>query len=480
VYCQLETLRHCLPPSVRLILGELPETLDETYERVLREIHKTNREHALRLLQCLTVAIRPLRVDELAEVLAVDFNAVRLGEIPKLNPNWRWEDQHDAVLFTCSSLIAIVDEDGSQVVQFSHFSVKEFLTSERLAISSGDISRYHIVLEPAHTILAQACLGVLLRLDNRIDETNSEDTPLVGYAAQHWVEHAQFENVSSRIRDAMEYFFDVDKPHWTAWLRLNDIDYPGSWFSRPIKGRGSPLYYASLCGFYHLVEYLVAKHPQDLTTEGGQMKTPLVAALVRKHLRVAELLLQNGADINGRCIGKWTPLYIASSLGFMDVAQWLVNHGADVNPQEDDLSAPVIVASWNGYFNIVQMLLDHNADINARNNHGVGALHAAAYPTRRNKLDTIQLLVECGIDVNARDNNGSTPLHGSLSLGRAPSVESIRLLVNYGANIDAENNGGKTALQMASSKGYQEIVEFLSVNGAKRMEDEDKRSSLSI
>jgi hypothetical protein len=78
-YCQLEALRHCLPPSVRRILKGLPETLDETYERVLREINKANREHAHRLLQCLTVAIRPLRVEELAEVLAIDFDSPAHG-----------------------------------------------------------------------------------------------------------------------------------------------------------------------------------------------------------------------------------------------------------------------------------------------------------------------------------------------------------------------------------------------------------------
>jgi hypothetical protein len=47
------------------MLEELPETLDETYERILRDINKANRVHAHRLLQCLTVAIRPLRVAEL-------------------------------------------------------------------------------------------------------------------------------------------------------------------------------------------------------------------------------------------------------------------------------------------------------------------------------------------------------------------------------------------------------------------------------
>jgi phosphate uptake regulator len=64
---------------VARILEELPETLDETYERVLREINKANREHARRLLQCLTVALRPLRVEELAEVLAIDFDAPAHG-----------------------------------------------------------------------------------------------------------------------------------------------------------------------------------------------------------------------------------------------------------------------------------------------------------------------------------------------------------------------------------------------------------------
>ncbi|KAI9432171.1 hypothetical protein H4582DRAFT_1821453, partial [Lactarius indigo] len=155
VFCQLEILRHCFPSSVLSILDELPKSLDETYERILREISRANRDHAYRLLQCLTVAVRPLRVEELAEVLAVDFNA-RGG--PKLNADWRWEDNEEAVLSACSSLVAVIMDGDSRVVQFSHFSVKEFLTSNRLASCPGEESRFHIRLESAHTILAQASL----------------------------------------------------------------------------------------------------------------------------------------------------------------------------------------------------------------------------------------------------------------------------------------------------------------------------------
>jgi hypothetical protein len=62
----------------------------------------------------------PLHVEELAEVLAVDF----ADGIPHLKPSWRWEDHEQAFFTSCSSLIAVVDTGGSRVVQFSHFSVK--------------------------------------------------------------------------------------------------------------------------------------------------------------------------------------------------------------------------------------------------------------------------------------------------------------------------------------------------------------------
>jgi hypothetical protein len=221
VFCQLETLRQCLPQSVRRTLNELPESLDGTYERVMMEIKRANQSHAYRMLQCLTVANRPLSVAELAELLAFDFDEAK-GGIPKLNSNWRWEDHEQAVLSTCSSLVTVVPNDGSPIVQFSHFSVKEFLMSDRLATSRRDISQYHISLVDAHTVLAQASLAVLLRdpdVNGHVDSA-----VLAGYAAEHWMTHARVENVASQVRDGMEDLFDPDKPYFEAWVQLHDID----------------------------------------------------------------------------------------------------------------------------------------------------------------------------------------------------------------------------------------------------------------
>ena len=219
-------LQHCFPQSICRCLNELPESLDETYERVLKEIGIANRDLAHCVLQCLTVAIRPLRVEELAEFFAFDFGGTE-GMTPKLNKDWRWEDRQRAVLSACSSLITLVDNGYSRVIQFSHFSVKEFLTSERITVFKGHASQFHIRPEAAHTTLAQACLGTLLQLDGswKSYEVNSI-LPLAEYANQNWVEHAQFGDVSSRIEHGLRCLFDSAKPHFAAWVQLRDIDVP--------------------------------------------------------------------------------------------------------------------------------------------------------------------------------------------------------------------------------------------------------------
>jgi hypothetical protein len=143
-------------------------TLDETYERILMEIPEEKWNHAHRLFQCLIVCFRPLRVEELGDVLAVRFESDTTAD---LVTGWRPDDTEDAILSACSSLIAVVKVDVSPIVQFAHFSVKEYLTSNRLAMAQArSVSRYHIPAETAHKILAQACLSTLLRLDEDIDK----------------------------------------------------------------------------------------------------------------------------------------------------------------------------------------------------------------------------------------------------------------------------------------------------------------------
>ena len=515
VFCQLETLRHCLPPSVRCTLDELPEFLDETYKRILKEIKKPNLHHARRVLQCLVVAIRPLRVSELAEVLAVDFGD---EGIPKLNPNWRWEDQEQALLSSCSSLIAIVESDESRIVQFSHFSVKEFLTSERLATSIGNISRYHIVLEPAHTILAQACMSVLLRSDDRFEEGRTgNSSPLARYAAEHWVTHAQDGKLSSCLQRGIEYLFDASKPYFSAWLQLHDLDTRprfGSTFDliTPSKSDATPLYYAALCGFQDLVEHLVVKEPKDVNATGGHYVTPLIAALAGRHFQTAKLLRDKGAHPNVE--RNNTPLHSAAFYGDVEMVQVLLKYEADVNAQAFAGRTPLDYASEGFYFGattnialslskVARLLLEHGADVNARSNHHDIPLHFAA---KYGRVEVVRVLLEhvanLGMEdddgktaiqavseyVNARDSDGQTPLHFA---SRGPSMEGpnialslssvARLLLEHGADVNARGDDHSTSLHVAVQYGRAEVVRVLLEHGANvAAKDQDGKTASQL
>src|SRR6266702_392227 len=462
VFCQLETLRQCLPQSVLRTLNELPESLDETYERVVMEIKKANQVHAYRMLQCLTVAVRPLSVAELAELLAFDLDVAK-GGIPELNSDWRWEDHEQAVLSTCSSLVTVVPDHGSPVVQFSHFSVKEFLMSDRLAMSTRDISQYYVSLEDAHTVLAQACLGALLRDP---DVKNRADTaPLVRYAAEHWVTHAQVENVASRVRNGMEYLFDPDKPYFEAWVQLHDVDHI-SYYSGNMpdpEPEARPLYYAALCGFHELVEHFTLKYQQYASARGGHCGTALHSASSAGHLQVVRSLLRHGIGVNVQGDANGTPLLFASRSGHRDVVQCLLEHGADVGLLDDRHNTPLTWAAYDGHIDVVTVLLHHNADVNSQDSNGRTPLHDAIWGDSSAKGDcprVVRLLLEHGADTNARDTRQRTPLH-LVSMGQS-NLDVARILLEYGADIDAEGEKGRTPLQVASAHGQSEIARWLS------------------
>jgi ankyrin repeat protein len=467
VFCQLDALRHCFPPNLRQYLNELPDTLDETYERILNGISKAQKDNAHRLLQCLTIAVRPLRVEELAELLAFDFQALTAGGIPTLKEDWRWDDEEGAVLSTCSSLIGVVRNGDSRVVQFSHFSVKEYLTSPRLAQSPhGELSRFRIDLEPAHTVMVQACLATLLQQDGQAGNSDANGSPLVKYAAQHWVDHAQFDEVSSRVRDGTDDLFDSSKSHFAAWLEVHDIDkYWPSFSPSPREDVGSPLYYAAFCGFYDLVERLIMQHPEKVNARGGRMLAPVLAAFYNRHLDVANLLYRHGAAVDVQGDFESTPLYAASFSGQVDIMQWLLDHGADINAVGCNRFTPLSGAAHGMHLEAVQVLLEHNADINLQGNRGETPLYwILSHCYRKDKfVEMVQRLLEHGADPNICDNNHATPLHQASFHGL---LEAARLLLRYGAKVDEKDGDGKTPFQVAESNEHDELMKLLVEHGA--------------
>ena len=321
----------------------MPATLDETYERTLREIKETKWESARRLLVCVTVASRPLRVEELAEILAFDF---KLGAIPKFREDWRPKNPVEAVLSACSALLSVVNVktslETSRVVQFSHFTVKEFLTSSRFAEKHDNISRrYHISMSPSHAFVAQACLGVLLHLDKNITSRSMAEFPLAEYAARYWFEHARFEGVSQHAEEGMKQLLDRTKPHLSIWLWIYDPTLPYRERCKraeaPSPSRGTPLHYAACCGLRDMAKILAIEHPQDVNSQSvDDASSPLHLASRGGHVDLARMLVEHGADVSAQKKDGSTVLHLASESGHVDVSRMLVERGGDVSAQKKD------------------------------------------------------------------------------------------------------------------------------------------------
>ncbi len=381
-----------MPPSIRKALNELPITLDDTYERILQDIPREKSQHARRLFQCMVAAYRPLRVEELAEIFTIDFGP---NDAPNLVGGWRPENPEEAVLSTCSTLIAIIiDDEGSEIVQFSHFSVKEFLTSDRLQTSDvGDIRLYHVALEPAHAILARACVVVLVQLDEKMDEEHFETIPLTSYAARNWWMHAQFEDVELRIQDSLMYLLKPKKPRFWRWFSIPDAAHVLPCEVVQGSDNMTPLYCAVFCGLSRLAKHLIVTHAEDVNAKCDKGRSPLHAASRGGYVDSTRILLNHGAHVNALNNMNWTPLHSASYRGYVKVAQLLLEHEADLNARTTNHETPLYLASRGGHLEIVQLLLDHGADVNARTRCDRTPFQAAT----RNKFDVVaQLLLERG------------------------------------------------------------------------------------
>jgi ankyrin repeat protein len=464
VDCQVVHICDCIPARIRYALAELPETLDETYERTLREIKKANWEFAHRMFQFVSVASRPLYVKELADLLAFDFEA---ASIPKFYEDWRLENPADAVLSTCSTLLAIVNDRGFPVIQFSHFSVKEFLTSTRLAEATDIISRrYHVSMIPAHTLVTQACLGILLHLDKDVTSDSLKDFPLAEYAAEHWVDHARFEDVSRNVEDGMKQLFDPSKPHLAicVWI-YNTPVHTRKRMTRnktPLPLPRTPLHYAASWGLHSAIDFLIIEHSQDVCSRDSESTdnvTPLHLASRNGHVKAACKLIECGADLTARNNDEWAPLHLASKWGQVDVARILIERGADVTAQNNDGWAPLHLASERGQVDVSRMLIERGADLTAQNNDGWAPLHLAS---EMGRVDVARVLIERGADLAAQDNDGDTPLHLTLYWGQ---VDIARMLVERGA-LSAQNNDGWTPLHLASERGQVDVARMLIERGA--------------
>ncbi|KFZ24288.1 hypothetical protein V502_01228 [Pseudogymnoascus sp. VKM F-4520 (FW-2644)] len=470
--CQMDTLGECRSRlALRTALKTLPTTLDETYERILCAISDKDSEYAIRILQWLAFSSRPLSVEELAEVAAINVERETAFDRDEV-----LEDPME-VLDICMSLVSVVMTEGpslsepsrhlSTTVTLAHYSVQEYLVSMRICQSHA--TRYSMRPAACHSYIAKGSIGYLLQFEKGLfdafesAEHVQQDYTLAQYSAKHWIIHTcNGEEDDNHLSYLFMKFLSTGDGAYLNWLRLYDPDEEG-WrtpnFRRELDSCPNPLYYASLSGLANTACRIV-QEGANVNAQGGYYGNALQAASSGGHNKIVEVLLSKGADVNVQGGVYGNALQVASSRGHNKVVEVLLSKGADVNAQGGADGNALQVASSGGHDKVVEVLLSKGADVNAQGGYYGDALYTAS-SGGHDKI--VEMLLSKGADVNAQGGEDGNALYAASSGGHDKIVE---VLLSKGADVNVQGGVYGNALQVASSGGHNKIVEVLLSKGA--------------
>ncbi|KAI1439483.1 hypothetical protein F5Y02DRAFT_425549 [Annulohypoxylon stygium] len=452
VSCQLDVLKNCLNyRSVQEALTSLPTTLDETYARILANVPQEHQSYTTRILQFLTYSERPLRIEE-----AVDAIAVEPANKPRFDPENRMPIPREISIY-CSSLVLVTRRETNDQtvteVQLAHFSVKEYLTSDRLDNEiATDLSEI-----AARSSIAEVSLAYLLELNHSLKPREiMQSYPMAKYAAQYWTDHAVIAVDSKTELQSLALKLFTCKESFETCYQLYKLDQP--WNDRYLQPP-SALYYASLGGLIYSVQMLLDKGA-DMNAQGGFYGNALQAASYGGHEKIVQMLLDKGADMNAQGGFYGNALQAVSEGGHEKIVQMLLDEGADVNAQGGEYDNALLAASYGGHEKIVQMLLDKGADVNAQ-----GGVHSNALQvvSEGGHEKIVQMLLDKGADVNAQGGEYGNALQAA-SYGGHEKI--VQMLLDKGTDVNAQGGFYGNALQAASYGGHEKIVQMLLDKGA--------------
>ena len=230
----------------------------------------------------------------------------------------------------------------------------------------------------------------------------------------------------------------------------------------PIKGKGvQPLIGAVSHGDYLKVAQLLVEKGANVNLPDIYGNHPLSAAAMVCNLKGVDFLISNGANPNTQDgAGLTAPLYFAASSDYCETTtEYLLNHGAQVDIRTFAGRTALHQAVSQRAIKIIEVLFAHNADPNARDNYDYSPLNLAI---QYGQLDLAKLLIEHGANVNmGTGRDEETPLQQATC---THNIGLVKLLIAHGAEINAVSKTGMTSLLCA--RGQNDLTDFLLEHGA--------------
>lgn len=502
---QLKYLFNFLSQPRKLLkaLAELPSKVEGVYENILRcisEGQESDRDLAMRTIAWVyhtanTPGARPLRMEELADLLLVDTGDIDLEDQYRSSP-------HDIVYY-CRDLVVHNEESG--VVAFNHFTVHDFLRTYEGLPPISDLAKSCLTYlsfsefekgrcadkEAFEKRIQKYKAGVFVAKFWGFYARAAEDLPdmreaickllssenkvssmlqMAGYdPSLGWEEfNAYFDGETilhilaktqlvSMCRDYLDGKLILDDKYEhlsictdsrnSSQVLRNELD-----VNPKSKSGTIPLHYAAAHGNKELVMMFLVKGA-DVNAINDDGWTPLQAAIQSKNNDVVAALLDHGADVHksgGKA--KLTALHYAASVGIKEIVLALLEKGADVHVQADDGWTALHYAALSADRDVVMLLLERGADIHAKATDGFTVLHSAAL---HGDKEVVRTVLDRGADIHARADQGATPLHCAAF---QPDKDVIAILLKEGADLHAQSDLGWTALHNAVSTGNKDVA----------------------
>jgi ankyrin repeat protein len=212
------------------------------------------------------------------------------------------------------------------------------------------------------------------------------------------------------------------------------------------------------------VAELLLERGTDANAYDSDDWSPLHSASNNGKPEIVQVLLAHGAKVDAENDLGETPLHLVrqgkygSQFG-VRVAQLLLNSGADVNARDKRYWTPLLSASYYGRREVAQVLLDHGAIAKVEDNQGKTPLHQlsqGSFESEEAGGHIAELFLERGVSANAQDENRETPLHVASRCGR---LEIVRVLLGHASVKNARSRtSSHLGFEGAFSPQYLNIV----------------------
>ena len=364
--------------EVQETLNTIPQGLPAIYSRMLLQIEESQRSSAIQILHWVTMAVRPLTLQELAAAINVQPSRHLSVE----------QGIHDRITL-CKPFLELHENE----VSFVHQSARDYLLRPE-ADQNPILEEFRIKPQKAHLELARKCLSYIS------DTSWSEQSLLSNYAVLYWPEHA---------RDCCTHageLLDVSLPFFQDKSSLRR-----KWNQSYSKEKRSPpldlLHAASYFGIVAWVETFLKKKKFSFSNPAKRKdkeygRTPLSWAAGNGHGAVVKLLLEAKADVDSKDNFGQTPLSWAAESGHEAVVKLLLATGnVDVDSKDIFCQTPLSWAAESGHEAVVKLLLaTGNVDVDSKSTSGQTPL---SWASKRGHEAVVKLLLATGggVDVDS-------------------------------------------------------------------------------